>query len=100
MKNNNPILDDMEEIFRLNESGASSTCNDTELPIDMRFNEGHLIKIITYSILMLISATGNIAVLIMTMIRKRKSKSRINTLVMHLAMADLFVSTDHRRLST
>ncbi|XP_014469329.1 PREDICTED: gonadotropin-releasing hormone II receptor isoform X2 [Dinoponera quadriceps] len=78
----------MEETLRLNET----RCNDTEMPIDMRFNDGHLIKIITYSVLMVISAIGNIAVLIMTIIRKRKSKSRINTLVMHLAMADLFVT--------
>lgn len=90
----------MEEILRLNESEVSSRCNDTEMPIDMTFNEAHMIKIITYSILMVISATGNIAVLIMTIIRKLKSKSRINTLVMHLAMADLFVSAYYRTLST
>lgn len=84
----------MEETLRLNETGVNPSCNETDYPIQMRFNEGHLIKIITYSILMVISATGNIAVLIMTVIRRQKSKSRINTLVMHLAMADLFVSID------
>ncbi|XP_032681188.1 gonadotropin-releasing hormone II receptor-like [Odontomachus brunneus] len=82
----------MEETLRLNETGVSSKYNDTDLPIDMYFNQGHMIKIITYSILMVISATGNIAVLIMTIIRNQRSKSRINTLVMHLAIADLFVT--------
>lgn len=81
------------------EDGEEFRCNDTayaERPIDMRFNDGHVVSIVTYGILMLISAAGNITVLIMTMIRKRKSKSRIHTLVMHLAIADLFVSNGPR----
>lgn len=71
-------------------------CNNTgyaELPLDMRFNDGHIVTIVTYSILMMISAAGNITVLIMTIIRRQRSKSRIHTLVMHLALADLLVST-------
>jgi len=34
----------------------------TELPIDMQFNEGHKLAIITYSILMIFSAVANISV--------------------------------------
>jgi len=64
-----------------------------ELPIDMRFNDGHLVAIVTYSILMMISAAGNITVLITTIKKNRKAKSRIQTLIMHLSIADLFVST-------
>jgi len=74
----------------------NTKCNGTiyaELPADMRFNDGHIVTIVTYSILMMISAIGNITVLITTIIRKRKSKSRIHTLVMHLSIADLFVRT-------
>ncbi|XP_011136225.2 gonadotropin-releasing hormone receptor isoform X1 [Harpegnathos saltator] len=82
----------MEQTLGLNETEVGIRCNDMDMPMDMRFNDGHMVKIITYSILMVISATGNIAVLTMTVIRKRKSKSRINTLVMHLAIADLFVT--------
>lgn len=74
------------------ENEESVKCNDTELPSEMRFNDGHLVTIITYSILMIISAAGNITVLIMTIIKKRKSKSRIHTLIMHLSIADLLVS--------
>lgn len=91
----NFILNDMGNVIQLgeteNEEGLK--CNDTsysELPPDMRFNDGHLVTIITYSILMVISAIGNISVL--TIIKKRKSKSRIQNLVMHLSIADLFVS--------
>lgn len=85
----------MESAIQLSEidNEESLKCNDTtELPSDMRFNDGHLVTIVTYSILMIISAAGNISVLIMTIIKKRKSKSRINTLIMHLAIADLLVS--------
>lgn len=71
----------------------------TELPIDMRFNDGHIVTIVTYSILMMISAAGNITVLIMTIIRRRKSKSRIHTLVMNLSIADLFVRNICRNIS-
>ncbi|XP_070162740.1 adipokinetic hormone/corazonin-related peptide receptor variant I-like isoform X2 [Polyergus mexicanus] len=74
------------------ENEESVECNDTELPSEMRFNDGHLVTIITYSILMIISAAGNITVLIMTIIKKRKSKSRIHTLIMHLSIADLLVT--------
>lgn len=89
------ILKDMGNVIQLGETddGESLKCNDTlhaELPLEMRFNDGHLVTIITYSILMVISATGNISVL--TIIKKRKSKSRIQNLVMHLSIADLFVS--------
>jgi len=91
----NLIFNGMGNIMQLGEAEDKDSleCNDTvyaELPSDMRFNDGHLVTIITYSILMVISATGNISVL--TIIKKRKSKSRIQNLVMHLSIADLFVS--------
>lgn len=34
----------------------------SELPIDMQFNDGHKLAIITYSILMVFSAVANISV--------------------------------------
>jgi len=89
----NLIFNDMGNIMQLGEAEDKDSleCNDTaELPNDLRFNDGHLVTIITYSILMVISAIGNISVL--TIIKKRKSKSRIQNLVMHLSIADLFVS--------
>lgn len=94
---NNLIFNDMGSVMELGETedGENLKCNDTELPIDMRFNDGHLVSIITYSILMVISATGNISVLTI-IIKKRKTKSRIQNLVMHLSIADLFVSVTTR----
>jgi len=91
----NLIFNDMGNVMQLDEAEdeESFKCNGTihaELPIELRFNDGHLVTIITYSILMVISAIGNISVL--TIIKKRKSKSRIQNLVMHLSIADLFVS--------
>lgn len=42
----------------------SSSQNETmELPLDMQFNDGHLLSIIGYSILMVFSAIGNLSVL-------------------------------------
>ena len=35
-----------------------------ELPIDMRFNDGHVISIVVYSILMIFSAVSNVTVLV------------------------------------
>ncbi|XP_024936124.1 gonadotropin-releasing hormone II receptor isoform X2 [Cephus cinctus] len=66
--------------------------NDTELPLDMRFNEGHVVSIITYSVLMVISAVGNTTILVLILRRRRATRSRINTMLMHLAIADLLVT--------
>lgn len=72
----------------------------TELPIDMRFNDGHIVSIVIYSVLMIISAIGNTTILVLITRRKRLSKSRIHTMLMHLAIADLLVSmiSKHRTI--
>lgn len=62
-----------------------------ELPIDMRFNEGHVVSIVVYSVLMVISIAGNATVLVLILQRKRSDRSRINTMLLHLAVADLLV---------
>lgn len=66
------------------------------LPINMRFNDGHRLSIIVYSILMVFSAIANITVLVLLVKRRRKTPSRINTMLMHLAIADLLVSNTDR----
>ncbi|XP_050431723.1 adipokinetic hormone/corazonin-related peptide receptor variant I isoform X2 [Adelges cooleyi] len=66
--------------------------NETSLPYDLRFNDGHMLAIITYSILMVISAIGNITVLTIILKRKRKAGTRIHAMLMHLAIADLIVT--------
>lgn len=70
---------------KMNLNGSS------QLPIDMRFNDGHMVSIITYSVLMIVSAIGNTTVLYLILQRRRVKRSRINTMLMHLAIADLLV---------
>lgn len=73
-------------------NSRANISNEVELPIDMRFNEGHIVSIVFYSVLMIISAIGNTTVLVLIMRRKRVPKSRIHTMLMHLAIADLLVT--------
>ncbi|XP_076181424.1 adipokinetic hormone receptor isoform X2 [Ptiloglossa arizonensis] len=73
-------------------NSRANNSNIVELPIDMRFNEGHLVSIVIYSVLMIISAVGNATVLVLIMRCKRASKSRIHIMLMHLAIADLLVT--------
>ncbi|KAG8229436.1 hypothetical protein J437_LFUL000958 [Ladona fulva] len=63
------------------------------LPVDMVFNEGHLIAIAVYSTLMVVSAVGNVTVLI-TILRRSNGKrlTRVNLMLFHLAIADLLVT--------
>ncbi|XP_046592124.1 adipokinetic hormone/corazonin-related peptide receptor variant I isoform X1 [Neodiprion lecontei] len=77
-----------------NSTWENITGNGTEpeLEPDMKFNEGHVIAIVTYSILMVISAIGNSTVLVLIRRRKGNTRSRINTMLMHLAIADLLVT--------
>lgn len=62
------------------------------LPINMQFNDGHRLSITVYSVLMVFSAVANITVLVLLVKRRRQQPSRINTMLMHLAIADLLVS--------
>jgi len=68
--------------------------NDTnsELPIDMRFNEGHVVSIATYSVLLVISACGNITILFKLIKRHHSRNLRVNLMLIHLAIADLLVT--------
>jgi gonadotropin-releasing hormone receptor len=79
------------------ESGVNGTPVPMEyedLPIDMRFNDGHVVSIVTYSVLMIVSAIGNITVLALLLRRRgNAARTRINTMLIHLAIADLLVST-------
>ncbi|VEN42297.1 unnamed protein product [Callosobruchus maculatus] len=62
------------------------------LPISMRFNDGHRLSIAVYSVLMVFSAIANITVLVLLAKRRKQSRSNINTMLMHLAIADLMVT--------
>ncbi|XP_043276767.1 gonadotropin-releasing hormone II receptor isoform X2 [Venturia canescens] len=71
---------------------ALNETDSFEPPIDMRFNEGHLVSIVTYSVLMVISIAGNTTVLVLICKKRRTNRSRINTMLIHLAIADLMVT--------
>ncbi|KAL1501074.1 hypothetical protein ABEB36_006472 [Hypothenemus hampei] len=66
--------------------------NDDELPLYMKFNDGHRLSIAAYSVLLVFSAVANMTVLVLLVKRKRVQPSRINTMLMHLAIADLMVT--------
>ena len=81
--------------FKLNSNRRNMCCNDSnspELPIDMRFNEGHVVSIATYSVLLVISACGNITILFNLTRRHYNRNLRVNLMLIHLAIADLLVS--------
>lgn len=88
---------DLEE--KVSGPGGASQKNWThlnatdELPLEMRFNHGHMVSITVYSVLMVVSATGNLTVLTQLVKRRRAGRaSRLDVLLMHLAVADLMVS--------
>ena len=59
-----------------------------EVPV---FNEMSMIKTVVLSVMFVVSLVGNTATL-MQMYRKRRRRSTINTLILHLATADLIVT--------
>ena len=61
--------------------------NTTELPEDMQFNSAHVISIVGYSTLFLVSSIANCTVLMILIRRYKKTKSRVNLLLIHLAIA-------------
>ena len=66
--------------------------NVTELPLNMQFNSGSVIAIVGYSTLFVISSIANCTVLMILIRRYKKTKSRVNLLLIHLAIADLLVT--------
>jgi len=61
---------------------------DDEIP---RFNELSLVKTVVLLVMFVVAVGGNVATL-MRMYRMRRRHSTINTLITHLAIADLVVS--------
>ena len=61
------------------------------LPGELTFNDDSLVSVIAYSLLLCISATGNLLVFV-TLFRNRHRKSRVNLFIMHLSIADMIVT--------
>ena len=79
----------MDENSTIANTSSMSINQEEELPADMRFNSGHVVSIVGYSTLFLVSSVANCTVLMILIRRYRKTKSRVNLLLIHLAIADL-----------
>ncbi|XP_055847429.1 adipokinetic hormone/corazonin-related peptide receptor variant I isoform X1 [Episyrphus balteatus] len=90
-----PNAEAIENIYdhrTLTEWSEVDTAKELHLPNNMVFNDGHRLSIIVYSILMVISTIGNTTVLVLLTKRRLRGPSRIDIMLMHLAIADLLVT--------
>ncbi|XP_035222196.1 gonadotropin-releasing hormone II receptor-like, partial [Stegodyphus dumicola] len=62
-----------------------------DLPYYLTFNEESIREVVLYSLMFVLAAAGNLPVFV-TLIRNRHRKSRVNLMIMHLAIADLIVT--------
>jgi gonadotropin-releasing hormone receptor len=112
--NNQESSSNMDSDVLITTTVMSTTLSANEtMPEDMLFNAGHQLSIIVYrfvtkiiagplaftkfgfylhSILMVISAIGNITVLVLLIKRRMRTPSRLDIMLTHLAIADLMVS--------
>jgi hypothetical protein len=88
----NPEFDSVSSISDGSSSSSTTAVDLSMLPIDMTFNDGHIVSIATYSVLLIISVCGNITVLVNLIKRRHISNPRVNIMLTHLAIADLLVS--------
>ncbi|XP_041463948.1 gonadotropin-releasing hormone II receptor-like [Lytechinus variegatus] len=85
-----PTLDaGMPYNYSFNDSiDASGNETDFETPV---FTPEYLIRVVTLTSIMVLSGPLNLAVFV-SLWRQRRPKSRINLLIMHLAVADLLIT--------
>jgi hypothetical protein len=83
-----------ESVQQMMTTISSEIVQQTNLSLDkdMIFNDGHKLSIIGYSILMVISAIGNTTVLTILLKRRKRTSSKLDVMLTHLAIADLMVS--------
>ncbi|XP_035211010.1 gonadotropin-releasing hormone II receptor-like isoform X2 [Stegodyphus dumicola] len=82
------------ETLNLNVTNSSNLDLSTafpDIPYYLTFNEDSIREVILYSLMLVLAAAGNIPVFV-TLIRNRHRKSRVNLMIMHLAIADLIVT--------
>jgi gonadotropin-releasing hormone receptor len=65
--------------------------SDRTIPREMVFNDDSLVSVVTYVILFVIAAVGNMTVFV-ALYRNRKRRSRVNLFIMHLSVADMIVT--------
>ena len=74
-----------------NNATSVNITSGLSLPREMTFNDDSVMSVIAYSCLFVVATSGNLIVLI-TLFRSRRFKSRVNTFIMHLSIADLIVA--------
>lgn len=80
------------ENLYINSTIFSNVSNESQYTLDLlTFTHESRVEAIVYGILFLLAAAGNVPVLI-NLIRNRHRKSRIQTMILHLAIADLIVT--------
>lgn len=89
---NSEAIENIYDHRTLTEWSEVDTAKELNLPNNMVFNDGHRLSIIVYSILMVISTIGNTTVLVLLTKRRLRGPSRIDIMLMHLAIADLLVT--------
>ena len=77
------------QLVTTDENMTSVNTSEAELilPDDMQFNTSSVISIVGYSILFVVSSIANCSVLMILIRRYKKTKSRVNLLLIHLAIA-------------
>lgn len=80
-----------EYYFNYTNDTLNGTMGYKELPYYLTFNEDSVREVVLYCLMFCIAACGNIPVFV-TLIRNRHRKSRVNLMIMHLAIADLIVT--------
>ena len=87
-------MDSNSTVLLQNETLLEDPINETteELPLDMQFNSAHVISIVGYSFLFVVSSICNCSIMLILIRRYKKTKSRVNLLLIHLAIADLLVT--------
>ena len=61
------------------------------IPREFVFNADSLVSVITYTVLFIVAAAGNLTVFVI-LFKHRHRKSRVNLFIMHLCIADLIVT--------
>lgn len=74
------------------EDSTSVPVSMTTLPAEMVFSDAHLMTIVIYSMLFVVSGIGNFTVFVNLLQTRRRRRSRVGLFILHLTFADLFVT--------
>lgn len=70
---------------------SSDNVTSAPIPREMMFSDDSLVSVVTYVILFVIAAVGNLTVFV-ALYRNRNRRSRVNLFIMHLSVADMIVT--------